>query len=206
METRQRIIDENKHLLELWHQAKAGDKVAYCRLAESQYRSLFTYALNFTDDRDFIKDCLQDIFIHIWENRYTISIQYVSIYLFKSLRNQILQEFRRARKPLSPLYSPEVNNVSDWQTVETDIERDEMDVESRHRVRQAIDTLPKRQQEAVFLKFYEGLENEQIAEVMEINRQSVANLLYKALGALKDQMTFHNYWMIALCLLADLAV
>lgn len=206
MDTRQRIINENEQLLDLWQKAKTGDKLAYCRLAESQYRALFTYGLNFTDDRDFVKDCLQEIFIHIWEKRHTLQLQYVSIYFFKSLRNQILQEFRRASRPLSPLYSPEAANISDWQTVETDIERGETDRESRRRVRRAIDSLPKRQQEAVFLKFYEGLENDQIAEVMEINRQSVANLLYKALGALKDQMSVQNYWLIALCLLADVAV
>lgn len=196
MDQRHRIIEENEYLLELWHKAKAGDKVAFCQLAEKQYRSLFAYATNFTEDRDFIKDSIQEIFIRIWEKRATIAIQYVSIYLFKSLRNQLLQEFRRSKPERSSLHSPEVSKLSDWQTIETEIEQGETDSESQHKVRQAINTLPKRQQEVVFLKFYNGLENDQIAALMEINRQSVANLLYKALGALKSQMAFYQFWLM----------
>ncbi len=170
--------------------------MAFCQLAEKQYRSLFAYATNFTEDRDFIKDSIQEIFIRIWEKRATTSIQYVSIYLFKSLRNQLLQEFRRTKPERSSIHSSEVSELTDWQTIETEIEQGEADFESQHKVRQAINTLPKRQQEVVFLKFYNGLENDQIAALMEINRQSVANLLYKALGALKSQMAFYQFWLM----------
>lgn len=195
MDLRQRLNEENDSLLKLWHKAQAGDKTAFCQLAEAQYRSLFSYATNFTTDREFIKDAIQEIFIRIWERRTTLTIQVVSIYLFKALRNQLLQEFRRPTHTLSSLHNTEVAELSDWQTVETEIERHEMDSENQDRVRQAIDTLPKRQQEVVFLKFYKGLENEQIAELMEINRQSVANLLFRALGSLKNQMVFSLYWL-----------
>ncbi|GAB2515232.1 RNA polymerase sigma factor [Spirosoma aerophilum] len=196
MDQRHRIIEENEYLLELWHKAQAGDKAAFCQLAEKQYRSLFAYATNFTDDRDFIKDSIQEIFIRIWEKRTTTTIQYVSIYLFKSLRNQLLQEFRRSKPERSSLNSLEVSDLSDWQTIETEIEQSEADSESQYKVRQAINTLPKRQQEVVFLKFYNGLENDQIAALMDINRQSVANLLYKALGTLKSQMAFYQFWLL----------
>jgi RNA polymerase sigma-70 factor (ECF subfamily) len=202
LNSQQRIRDENDYLLALWHKAKAGDKAAFCQLADAQYRPLFAYATNFTDDREFIKDSIQDVFIRIWEKRATISIQFVSIYLFKSLRNELLQSFRRSKQPLASLYNQEVSQLSDWQTVETEIEQSEADSESHDRVRRAIDGLPKRQQEVVFLKFYKGMENDQIAELMDINRQSVANLLYKALCALKSQMAFFRYWLIALVLLA----
>lgn len=201
MDHRHRIIGENEYLVDLWHKAQAGDKASFCQLAELQYRSLFAYATNFTDDREFIKDSIQEVFIRIWEKRTTISIQFVSIYLIKSLRNQLLQELRRSKQSVSSPYGQEADQLSDWQTVETQIEQHETDFESQHKVRQAINTLPKRQQEAVFLKFYKGLENDQIAELMEINRQSVANLLYKALCALKSQMAFYTYWLITTLLL-----
>ena len=201
LDHRQRIIAENDYLLELWQRSKAGDKVAFCQLAESQYRALFGYAVNFTEDREFIKDSIQEIFIAIWEKRQSLTIQFVAIYLFKSLRNQLLQEFRRNKNAVSVPYFQEISQLSDWETVETAIEKNEVDSENQRKVRLAIESLPKRQQEVVFLKFYNGLENEQIAELMEINRQSVANLLYKALSALKSQMSFFKYWLVVFCLL-----
>lgn len=203
MELNQRLLDENEFLLTLWHKTQAGDKDAFCQLADAQYRSLFTYATNFTDDREFIKDAIQEVFIRIWERRTTLTIQVVAMYLFKSLRNQLLAEHRRPVRMLSSLATPEVTELTDWQTVETHIEQHEADSESEQRVRQAIHRLPKRQQEVIFLRFYKGLENEQIADLMEINRQSVANLLFRALGSLKSQMAICTTWLVLLLIHGD---
>ncbi len=48
-----------------------------------------------------------------------------------------------------------------------------------------LENLPKRQREVIYLKFFEGLNRDQIAEVMGINDQSVSNLLQMAIKQLK---------------------
>lgn len=194
MEKKQRIILENEILLDLWQQSKAGDSVAFCRLADKLYRTLFNYATSFTADKEYIKDAIQELLIHIWERRQTINIQFVTIYFLKSLRNQILQEFRRNKNPFIDL--DEIDEITDNHTIETEIEENETYSESQRRVRLAINELPKRQKEAIFLKFYEGLENEQIADLMQVNRQSVANLLFKAITTLKSQIPFLSHWIL----------
>ena len=194
MDKKQRILLENEILLDLWQQSKAGDSVAFCRLADKLYRTLFNYATSFTSDREYIKDAIQELLIHIWEKRQTINIQFVTIYFLKSLRNQLLQEFRRNKHPF--LGIDEIDEITDNQTIETEIEENETYSESQRRVRLAINELPKRQKEAIFLKFYEGLENEQIADLMQVNRQSVANLLFKAITTLKSQIPFLSHWIL----------
>jgi len=194
LDKKQRILLENEILLDLWQQSKAGDSVAFCRLADKLYRTLFNYATSFTNDREYIKDAIQELLIHIWEKRQTINIQFVTIYFLKSLRNQILQEFRRNKHPF--LGIDEIDEITDNQTIETEIEENETYSESQRRVRLAINELPKRQKEAIFLKFYEGLENEQIADMMQVNRQSVANLLFKAITTLKSQIPFLSHWIL----------
>lgn len=194
MDKKQRILLENEILLDLWQQSKAGDSVAFCHLADKLYRNLFNYAASFTNDREYIKDAIQELLIHIWERRQTITIQFVTIYFLKSLRNQLLQEFRRNKPPFVAI--DEIAEITDHRTIETAIEESEMHSESQRRVRLAINELPKRQKEAIFLKFYEGLENEQIADLMQVNRQSVANLLFKAISTLKNQIPFLSHWML----------
>ena len=194
MDKKHRILLENEILLDLWQQSKAGDSVAFCRLADKLYRTLFNYATSFTSDREYIKDAIQELLIHIWEKRQTINIQFVTIYFLKSLRNQLLQEFRRNKHPF--LGIDEIDEITDNQTIETEIEENETYSESQRRVRLAINELPKRQKEAIFLKFYEGLENEQIADLMQVNRQSVANLLFKAITTLKSQIPFLSHWIL----------
>jgi len=184
---RKRIVEENHLLLDLWHQSQAGDSVAFCHLTDKLYRTLFNYAFNFTSDREFIKDSIQELLINIWEKRQRIEIQFVAIYFLKSIRNQLLQEFRRNNSH-SFLEIDEAGQISDYRTVETDIEQNEIYSENQFKVRNAVNELPKRQKEAVFLKYFEGMENEQIADLMQVNRQSVANLLFKALSTLKSQI------------------
>lgn len=188
MNKKQRIAEENEVLINLWHQSQAGDSLAFCQLADKQYRTLFNYACNFTSDREFIKDAIQDLMIHIWERRQHIQIQFVTIYFLRALRNQLMQEFRRSNGAHPFLDIDEAGQVSDYQTVETEIERNELLSENQVKVRSAIEELPRRQKEAVFLKYFEGMDNEQIADLMQVNRQSVANLLFKAITALKQHI------------------
>lgn len=188
MNKKQRIAEENEVLLNLWQQSQAGDSLAFCQLADKQYRILFNYACNFTSDREFIKDAIQDLMIHIWERRQSIQIQFVTIYFLRALRNQLMQEFRRNNGSHPFLDIDEAGQLSDYQTVETEIERKELLSENQVKVRCAIEELPRRQKEAVFLKYFEGMDNEQIADLMQVNRQSVANLLFKAISALKQHI------------------
>jgi RNA polymerase sigma factor (sigma-70 family) len=185
---RQRIAEENTILLNLWQQSQAGDSLAFCQLADKQYRTLFNYACNFTTDKEFIKDSIQELLIHIWEKRQNINIQFVTIYFLKALRNQLLQEFRRNNASHALLDIDEIGQLSDYQTIETEIEQNELYSENQVKVRAALNELPRRQKEAVFLKYFEGMDNEQIADLMQVNRQSVANLLFKAISSLKHQM------------------
>lgn len=201
MDKKQRILLENEILLDLWQQSKAGDSAAFCQLADKLYRTLFNYATSFTSDREYIKDAIQELMLHIWEKRQTINIQFVTIYFLKSLRNQILQEFRRNKHIYPYLDLDEIEEITDNHTIETEIEESENHLESQRKVRNAINELPKRQKEAIFLKFYEGLENEQIADMMHVNRQSVANLLFKAITTLKSQIPLLSHWILIIYML-----
>ena len=201
MNKRQRIAEENALLLNLWYQAQAGDSLAFCQLAEKQYRTLFNYAISFTSDREFIKDAIQELMIHIWEKRESIQIQFVTIYFLRALRNQLMQEFRRNNPAMIDI--DEATQLSDFQTIETEMERNEIFIENQTRVRTAVSELPRRQKEAIFLKYFEGMENEQIADLMQVNRQSVANLLFKAITTLKSHMQSIGAGLVTLLLILE---
>ncbi len=152
--------------------------------------------MNFTSDREFIKDSIQELLIHIWEKRQKIEIQFVSIYFLRSLRNQLLQEFRKTSNTRIFLDIDDVSHISDYRNIETEIEQNEVYSENQFKVRNAINELPPRQKEAIFFKYFEGMENEQIADIMQVNRQSVANLLFKAISTLKVQIPAISYLLL----------
>ena len=55
-----------------------------------------------------------------------------------------------------------------------------------------LNKLPKRQKEAIYLKYYSGLKATDIAEIMDINYQSVVNILHKAIKNLKEEVSILN--------------
>ena len=48
-------------------------------------------------------------------------------------------------------------------------------------------SLPAREREALYLRYYEGLSIPEIADVMNVNRQSVSNFLQKALSKMRSK-------------------
>jgi RNA polymerase sigma-70 factor (ECF subfamily) len=53
----------------------------------------------------------------------------------------------------------------------------------------AVNSLPDRQKEAIFLRFYDDLTYEQIASIMAIDQRSVYKIIYKALHGLQHKLT-----------------
>ena len=51
-----------------------------------------------------------------------------------------------------------------------------------------LNKLPKRQKEAIYLKYYSGLNTHDIANIMELNYQSAANTIHKAIKNLREEV------------------
>jgi RNA polymerase sigma factor (sigma-70 family) len=62
----------------------------------------------------------------------------------------------------------------------------ETDREKKSQLALALQSLSERQKEAVYLKFYDGLSNTEIAEVMQINVQSVYNHVSEAIAEMQE--------------------
>ena len=81
----------------LWLKLRAGDKKTLGLLAERYYRSLFHYGTKLTNNHALIQDCIQDLFLSIWEKRQSAPIlQSVKAYLFVALRNNILRQVKQS--------------------------------------------------------------------------------------------------------------
>jgi RNA polymerase sigma-70 factor (ECF subfamily) len=61
------LSKNNELYVSLWEQSQLGDRAAFSKLCEAHYRLLFNYAVNFTSDKEAIKDGIQDLFLQLWE-------------------------------------------------------------------------------------------------------------------------------------------
>ncbi|MES2520396.1 MAG: sigma-70 family RNA polymerase sigma factor [Bacteroidota bacterium] len=181
--------------LELLNRVKLGDKTAFNELCVNYYRLLFNYGYTITSDRELIKDVIQDLFLQLWEKRIGITdIDSIGKYLLKSTRNNILYQIRKNRVNFVDEFIEKDDNQPDNYTIENDIILNETLSQNEARIRKALELLPKRQREVLFLKFYESRSNDEIADLMEINYQSVSNHLQRALSTLRTLLP--NNWHI----------
>lgn len=170
---------------------KAGKRAALAALFRRYYPMLYDYAVKLSRQTELAKDCIQEVFVTIWERRATISAaQSVRAYLLVMLRRQVLQMLKGQRAPefepglLSEEYfhdafSPEALLIMEEEaTVEKQI------------VAEAIRSIPPRLREAVYLKVYDGLRYHEIAVVMDVSPQVVRNYLSDAYHRLRK--IIHN--------------
>ena len=172
----------------LWNDFRGGDENAFGEIARKYYRSLFTYGNKFSRDREFIKDCIQDLYFELWSKRETLGeTDFVKFYLLKSLRRKIHRESNKRNS-----LPEEIELDFETDDVDLSIEEKIIEIESNEEkirlVNHHLPLLPKRQQEIIYLKFYENLDNESIAQVMSISRQAAANLLYRSIKELKERI------------------
>ncbi|SHF70243.1 RNA polymerase sigma factor, sigma-70 family [Fodinibius roseus] len=170
----------------LWKRLLDDDREALSELFQKYYRPLLNYGLKLIPREELVKDSIQELFYSIWEQRSNLSdIEYVRSYLYISLRRTIYRqnEIKQKRNKREQSYSEEsfrhVVNKEDLMMME------EFEREQKQELKRALETLNQREKETIFLKFYSGLSNAEIAEVMEVNRQSVYNYVHRAIQALK---------------------
>lgn len=170
----------------LWNAFRQGDSVAFEQIYRLYSAVLISYGKRLCTDHDRVRDAVQDVFVEIHQRRATLrDLDTIKFYLFRVLRNRLL-----GLQKADPFFRAESLDVeaSDLLSLpfETALIDQETDLDRATRLRRAITGLPARQREALTLAFFHDFSNEEIAELMSINRQSVHNHLNRALTALRE--------------------
>ena len=148
----------------------------------SHWRLLYSTAFSKTGDHDDSMDIVQDLFIHLWENRNTIHIKgSVEGYLLISLRNRIFNHFRNrgTREKVTADYTRfvEVLVSHKFEFIEDQATR----TMAEEAVRTAVDQLPEKMKYILVQNKYHQKTIQQLADELNIAPQTVKNQLTKAL-------------------------
>jgi len=174
---------------ELWTLLKTGEITGLEGLYREYFPLLSNYGLKFTADKSFIEESINDLFLKLWRNRASIDTPRVAKHnLLLSLRRILLRKLSydpsRQEETLTGEYIPFNLEL----TYEHPLIRAERASELKKKVDKLLDTLTNRQREAIFLKFYEDLSYEEIADILEINTTATYKLIYRALERLREQL------------------
>ena len=77
----------------LWITFKKSDKEAYGSLVRIFYKILFNYGTKLSRNVNLVEDCIQDLFLEMWQRReYLSDTEHEKFYLLKALRRKIYFE------------------------------------------------------------------------------------------------------------------
>ncbi len=175
-------------IAELWIAFRKGDKTAFNTLAIHFYPTLYNFGTKLTHDYSLVQDCIQDLFLDLWRRReYLSETDHVKFYLLKALRRKIYSEKKIKEKwfHTDAEYLEESDFTGEF-SIEYQIIENESSAIHQQKLQQAVSLLSKRQREAIYLRFYQELDYDQISKIMSINYQSVRNLVHTAIKELQN--------------------
>jgi len=181
-----------KDLLEdgrLWNRMQKGERTALSSLFHKYYPLLLNYGMKLLPDEDLAKDSIQELFLSLWEQRKNLSdTKYVRSYLLSAYRRRVykLANQQGNREKREKEYFED--SFTEMLNEEEVIIGAELRNEQKQIIKDAINQLGKRQKEAVYLKFFNGLTNDEISRVMGIHVQSVYNHISRALQTLQESL------------------
>ncbi|MBT30411.1 MAG: hypothetical protein CMO01_12190 [Thalassobius sp.] len=173
----------------LWGKFKHGNSDAFYEIYDLHYTSLFYYANRICSDEELARDCIHDLFLELWESREKITfVTSIKPYLFKFLRNIIIDKINKKKKLVNAIETSFTENLGINITLSQEdliIKNDETSYNIQH-LTEAFNILSSRQKEIVYLRFYNNLNYEEIADITNLKYQSVRNLVSKALQKLRE--------------------
>jgi RNA polymerase sigma factor (sigma-70 family) len=173
--------------LEIWREFQQGNIDAYKELYQRFASHLYSYGRKFTTDTTLVEDTIHDLFCTLWTSRERLSQPpSVKNYLFKSFRNSICK--KRTMTSLS---------LDDEQQVDFHFElaADEKLIKNEHllhtkkQVEQALEQLTSRQREIIYYRFYQDLDFDEIADIMNMQVRATYKLTARALETLRSLIT-----------------
>ncbi|ADB38777.1 RNA polymerase sigma factor [Spirosoma linguale] len=169
----------------LWEAFQQGDIQAFEVVYQTHVSALLAYGKHLCRDHDQVSDVVQDVFVDIWTRRATLrSLHTIRYYLFRIMRNKLARLRQNAVLFIDDQQTPPPKDLL-TQSIEFLISQQETNQHQIAQLKQGISRLPDRQHEAIILAFYHNLSNDEIADLMGINHQSVINHLNRALASLR---------------------
>ncbi len=163
-----------------------GNDQAFAELYDMYVQILFNYGLKLTSDHELLKDCIHDVFIKVYGKRNEKNaINNLCSYLIISLKNRLLDEFRR-----HAFSTPNEVEEYDYRRSVDDVEREYLTQEhermSTTKVAHLMKNLTRRQRQAITLYYLEERKYDEICVIMNMNYHSVRNLMHRGMLKLRE--------------------
>ena len=171
----------------MWHKFREGDKEAFATFYNLHIDRVYQYGLKLCNDEDLVKDAIQEVFLDLYLKRETnrTTPENLRYYLLLAIKRALIKNMKSSRRFDHSDISDE--RILEFEFgVEYQLIEEETTEERRKQVINALNQLPSKQKEAVYLRFNEGMDYAGIANILGINIESVRKHIYRALKTVRE--------------------
>ena len=169
---------------ELWNLMRQSSKSAFSLLYQRHIHTLYNFGRKITSNRTVIADTIQELFTEFWEKRNTLNeVKCVKVYIIKSFRYKLVKAISKSKKEHSLSFEEMLVETPKWNS-----EAEAANIQRKKLLKAQLEQLSKRQREVIHLRYFHNLDNEEIAEIININYQSVSNLLHRAIKKIRSNI------------------
>jgi RNA polymerase sigma factor (sigma-70 family) len=180
----------------LWQNFLKGNKEALSAIFMLVHDDLYRYGLKLSGNVNLVEDSIQDLFLRLWKNRSNLKpVENIIPYLYKSFRNHIIDNMQLQ----NPMVSIEMDFEHPFEITyspEDFLIQEQVSEENRLKIIEALNNLSVRQREAIYLRFFEELDFDTIAVVMDMNIQSVRNTMHRGMQSLRSLMLMQSFLLL----------
>ena len=177
---------ECKSDLEIWRMFKQGHEGAFRYIYEKYLALLFRFGYKFTNDREQIKDCIQDLFVVLRQADDLSDTDCIKFYLLSGFKWKLLRMLKKQNSVNKNIVMEDFYLETFEVSEETRLIREQMDMEIKIKLKKAINNLTRQERSVIYYFYTQGFNYEQIRSIMDLQSvKSARNLLYKSLGALR---------------------
>lgn len=158
----------------------------YTRIYNLYVNELFSYGIGLGFAANKCKDAIHDVFCKMVTGANDLSeIKNIRFYLLRSLKNRLLDMEKRERRMT---YDPMEEHVFHAEVSVTDLlvegeERDRL----AERVQKLLDSLTNNQREAIYLRYIQEMDYEEIAALLDISAEYARKLVYRGMLKLREE-------------------
>lgn len=169
----------------LWIDFMNGDDGSYELIYNRYIDVLFRYGIQFTKDEAVVEDAIHDVFIKLYSDRKQLKIPpNIKFYLFTCLKHHLynLQKRMLLFEQLDDYEKYDVQDATSEEEVTQNMEKEE----EEENLSRLLAVLTERQREVIYYRYIEELNIDEIGVLMDMNYQSVQNLIQRSLKKMRD--------------------
>ena len=178
---------------QLWLRFIDGDDKAGEQIFRCYADALFAYGMRMCRQREEVKDAIQDLFLKMLHRRQSLApVDSVRAYLYVAFRRILVASWSGRHDSTISIdanervaFFVEAMSCEDPSSAHAD---DDLSLIHDKALTQAIASLTERQKEAIYLYYIHNIDMQDIAHIMEMNYQSVRNLLHRAMVKLRQSL------------------